>query len=115
MLRLVTTYRSYQEWFVVRSTDLIRCASCVMAGWILLRKISTVFIAEKGFLEIGVCQRNSAIQACVCVYQSIQRINLAPVWCIDQLPVGHREAYWSETLPNPGGSIYPHSVALLHC
>ena len=70
-----------------------------------LREISTVSIVEKGFLEIGVCQRNSAIQACVCVYQSIQRINLAPVWCIDQLPVGHREAYWSETLPNPGGSI----------
>ena len=70
-----------------------------------LREISIVSIVEKGFPEIGVCQRNSAIQACVCVYQSIQRINLAPVWCIDQLPIGHREVYWSETLPNPDGSI----------
>ena len=32
-----------------------------------LREISTVSIVEKGFLEIGVGQRNSAIQACVCI------------------------------------------------
>ena len=41
---------------------------------------------------------------CVCV--SINPENkLAPVWCIDQLPVGHREVYWSDTLPTVNDTI----------